>query len=166
MRKLSHNSITLLVLGCISVAIERPFIPADWEYDLEVSQELPWCDLCKLPAQLLGYRRVVVALPLHARCQVASAISNHQPCVQCGRGNRVCSVAGALWSSGVWSCTWCSLQHTPGTWLQVYPKHGHNILYNSMGCGSTHIRSCLDLCHTCVLCCLCLLTVSLLGPWW
>lgn len=38
MRKLSHNSITLLVLGCISVAIERPFIPADWEYDLNVSE--------------------------------------------------------------------------------------------------------------------------------
>jgi hypothetical protein len=35
-RKLSHNSITLLVLGCISVAIERPFIPADWGYDMEV----------------------------------------------------------------------------------------------------------------------------------
>lgn len=37
MRKLSHTSITLLLLGCISVAIERPFIPEDWEYDLHVS---------------------------------------------------------------------------------------------------------------------------------
>lgn len=36
-RKLSHTSITLLLLGCISVAIERPFIPEDWEYDLHVS---------------------------------------------------------------------------------------------------------------------------------
>jgi hypothetical protein len=25
------------VLGCISVSIERPFIPEDWEYDLHVS---------------------------------------------------------------------------------------------------------------------------------
>ena len=38
MRKLSHTSITLLLLGCISVAIERPFIPEDWEYDLHVRE--------------------------------------------------------------------------------------------------------------------------------
>jgi hypothetical protein len=37
-RKLSHTNITLLVLGCISVSIERPFIPDDWEYDLHVSR--------------------------------------------------------------------------------------------------------------------------------
>jgi len=36
--KLSHNAITLTVLGCISVAIERQHIPPDWEYDLSVSQ--------------------------------------------------------------------------------------------------------------------------------
>ena len=36
-RKVSPNSITLLVLGCISVAIERANIPSNWEYDLHVS---------------------------------------------------------------------------------------------------------------------------------
>lgn len=54
MRKLSHNSITLLVAGCVSVAIERAFIPQDWEYNQHVSTAA----LAALAAAMLGSTQV------------------------------------------------------------------------------------------------------------